>query len=163
MTIDTAAGFPDDNREALTEAIEELDNGDTLGYAEEWLDRFPVGRIATVRVTHDTDIPLWERFNGTIEQREVRIDNEWKYVNRVLDPVPDGGGPAWFNDDRQAWVGGSPPPLGQTTVLRDAYYTAFDEIMEPIADNGNSQAGTIRGYYLQLHGYRGPYAGIYDE
>lgn len=163
VTIDVDAGFPDDNREVLTDAIEELAGVDTLVYAEDWLDRFPTGRVATVRVTHDTDIPLWQRFNGTIEQREARIGNEWKYVNEVLDPAPDGGGPTWFDDDSQRWITGSPPPLGQTSILRDIYYQTFDDTMEPIAANGNSQAGTIRGYYLWLPSYRGPYTGVYDD
>lgn len=160
VSIDIGNGYPDDDREVLIDAIEQFDDSDALDYARDWLDDFPTGRVASVSVTHDTDIPLWQQFNGTITQRETRIDNEWKYINRVLNPVAGNSGPTWYNDGTQAWVGGSPPCLGQTTVLRDVFYESFDDVMEPIANGGNPQAATIRRYYLWLPGYRGPHAGI---
>lgn len=137
--------FPDEPAAVLFEAATSRSSDAGL-LTDLWTDEFPSGVRARLIVTHDDQVPFWDRMTGPIRRRHTRLDGEWTYSRHVR-----------FDATLDKWVFTPGPVLGSDTLdaIREAFLLEVDQPLAALANNNNLAANT-RALYNRAPRYDGP-------
>lgn len=119
-------------------------------FADRVVERLPDGRRVRVTATFVPGLPLESRLNlaGPVHHAHVRLDHEWKFVNRVR-----------YDARADRWV-----PAGPRTSfaepIRDRYLETLDGRLDWLETSGNGVARSVRRLYLHEPPYRGPHIDV---
>lgn len=140
-TIENA--YPGDSYEALI-GYASTYSAETGLLASLHLGRADRGRYVLLRTTHPPRIRLMSPFERPISSDNLRIGNEWAWVN------------GWAIGTDGVWyrTGGGPPNM--PSAVRDLFFQEFDEALYDLVSNGNDAARTLRSYYMHQPPYVGP-------
>ena len=113
--------------------------------AQSALSHFPRTREVAEQTTQNSQVPFWQQFAGPLGHHHVRLDNEWKYVNRLhLSP-----------DDEQ-WHPVAKPTLTLAPSLRQVFFPTLDGQLTSLAGSGNPIARSMKDAYALEPPYVGP-------
>lgn len=113
--------------------------------ADRAINDWPEAREVVSEVTENSHVPFWQQFAGPLRHHHVRLDNEWKYVNRLqLSPADD------------KWQPVPRPNLTLAPNVRQLFFPTLDEQLRTLAQQGNPIARSMRDAYALEPPYQGP-------
>ena len=130
---------------AMDNLIFALGDPDAATLTTELAHHFDHGRTAAFSTTHTDDLSFWQRFNGPMQRRHVRIGHNWRFVN------------GWrFVGNTDDWVHAGSGPWLLNPPAQEAFFSSIEQPLADFADSGNILADSIRSVYRAKPGYVGP-------
>ena len=118
---------------------------EAVDYVTLALERLPDAVEVKATATWPAWMGLEGRLLGPTRLRHIRLANDWKHANGVLDAPTEADG--------QDYTG---PYVRIMPLVREAFFGVLDDNLGALADAGNPLAGDLRTFYAVPEPYRGP-------